>query len=850
MNNVPKTPISLGWLVKMAWRDSRRNRARLFLFVSSIVLGIAALVAIYSLNDNLRATIDEQAAELLGADVELSGNQPPSQTLIALMDSIGGEQSQERSFASMIAFPKNGGSRLAQVKALEGDFPYYGQIETQPAAASRTFQAGQYQALVERTLLLQYNSQVGDSIQIGELRFQIVGMVEKAPGQTGISTSVAPSVYIPLRYLEQTTLLQKGSRIRHTYYFKLPKGTQAEPLMERIKGRIEAADYNYKTVESQKAETGRSFRDLSRFLTLVGFVALLLGCIGVASAIHIYLKEKIASIALLRCLGVRSSQAFLIYLIQVTGIGFAGSLFGAALGVLIQQFLPRVIQDFLPVALTPTLSWMAIGQGVAVGVLVSILFALLPLVGIRNVAPLRVLRVSTSDESALRDPLTWGVYALILLFVFGFSMVQMRSFSQALAFTAGVLVAFLVLYGMALALMWLVRRYFPASWSYLWRQGLANLFRPNNQTALLVVSIGLGTALICTLILVQGLLLQRVTLSSEGNKPNVVLFDIQTSQKEAVKALTREQGLMTGETVPVVNMRLEAINGITASIARRDSSESRYSRWLFSREYRVTYRDTLNDTETLRRGQWTATAPEQGLVPISLEEDFARRSRIRLGDTLLFNVQGSMLPTVVGSLREVDWLGIQTNFLVVFPKGVLEEAPQFHVLLTRVPTAEASARFQQAMVQRFPNVSIIDLELVLRVLDELFEKIGFVIRFMAGFSILTGLVVLIASVLISKYQRLQESVLLRTLGASRRQILFITTLEYLFLGGLASLTGIFLALAGSWALAKFSFETDFVPQWATLGLVGLVVSLLTVLIGLLNSRGILSRSPLEVLRQE
>jgi putative ABC transport system permease protein len=213
-------------------------------------------------------------------------------------------------------------------------------------------------------------------------------------------------------------------------------------------------------------------------------------------------------------------------------------------------------------------------------------------------------------------------------------------------------------------------------------------------------------------------------------------------------------------------------------------------------------------------------------------------------------VQGSVIATIVGSLRTVDWNRIQTNFLVVFPTGVLEEAPQFHVMMTRIPTKEASARFQQLMVQRFPNVSIIDLTLVLSIVDQLLDKVGFVIRFMAGFSIFTGLIVLIASVLISKYQRIQESVLLRTLGASRKQIFYITALEYFFLGALAAATGIVLSLGISWLLAKFIFETSFTVQWLALLLVFISICGLTVFIGLINSRAVVRRPPLEILREE
>lgn len=845
----PNEGTNLNWLLKMAWRDSRRNRSRLLLFISSIVLGIAALVAIYSLGDNLRSNIDDQAASLLGADLEVSGNKALTGKDKAFIDSLGIKRSEERSFASMILFPKNGGNRLAQVKALQGDFPYYGELETVPAAAGKAFRLKK-EALVDQTLMLQYEAKVGDSIKVGEVTFAIAGILKKAPGQTGFTSSVAPSVYIPMQYLTQTGLMQKGSRIAYRNYINFSKETDVTKLIEQIKPRIEAANLDYKTVQTQKEDTGRSFQDLTRFLALVGFVALLLGCIGVASAIHIYIREKLNSIAILRCLGVRGSQAFLIYLIQIAGIGLIGSILGALLGTGIQQFLPYVIKDFLPFELTTGISWSAVGQGIGIGLIISILFALPPLVGIRKISPLNVLRGSLEPSKLEKDPVTWAIYVVIILFVFGFSMLQTKRVIEAVTFTGGILAAFLILTAMANLLMWLVRRFFPTSWSYLWRQGLANLYRPNNQTIILIVAIGLGTNFICTLFFTQNILLKRVQLSSSGNKPNIVLFDIQTSQKEGVLAIAKQRGLTVNQMVPIVNMRLEEVNGLNATDALKDTTNGDAAR-IFGREYRVTFRDTLTSSEKITAGKWQGTYTNTSAgIPISLEKGFAERNKIELGDTMTFNVQGSIMTTVVGSLRDVNWGEVQTNFLVVFPKGVLEDAPQFHVMMTHVPSPQVSAQFQQALVQSYPNVSIIDLALVLRVIDDLFEKIGFVIRFMAGFSILTGLIVLISSVLISKYQRLQESVLLRTLGASRRQIFAITSLEYMFLGSLAAATGILIAFISSWALAKFSFETEFTPELLPVVLLFAFVSMLTVFIGLINSRGLLSRPPLEVLRQD
>ncbi len=836
------------WLLKMAWRDSRRSRSRLFLFISSIILGIAALVAIYSLGDNLQQEVDNQAASLLGADLELSANRKPEATVQHFLDSLGVERSYQQNFASMILFPKNGGTRLIQVRALQGDFPYYGILETMPTAAAKNFRTSQ-QAIVDETLMLQYDAEIGDSIRIGEMTFAIAGKLMNVPGQTGLSASVAPIVFIPMQYMKQTGLAQKGSRINYRYYYKFAPGTNADELVEKIRPKLEANELNYETIASQKEDTGRTFTNLTMFLSLVGFIALLLGCTGVASAVHVYVKEKVNTIAILRCLGGKASQAFAIFLLQIVITGLLGSLLGVALGIGIQQLLPFVVQDLLPVKVHTPVSWPAVGQGLVLGFVISALFALLPLLAVRKISPLNALRSSVDPPKMKQDGWRWLIYLLIAGFVYGFTLLQVKSPLQALWFILGIGGALLVLLLIARALTWSVRRFFPSSWSYLWRQGLANLYRPNNQTTILIVSIGLGTALICTLLFVQSVLVNRITLSTSENQPNIVLFDIQSKQEDSVTAIAAKFGLPVRERVPIVNMRLEEVNGIDAARARKDSTV-KLSRWLFSREYRVTYRDSLTQSEKITEGKWQGKFNGNVLPEISLEQNFAKRSGVELGDTVTFNVQGSLMKTLVGSFREVNWGGIQTNFVVVFPTGLLEAAPQFHVLLSRVPSQQVSADFQRAVVKAHPNVSIIDLGLVLKVLDDLLNKIGFVIRFMAGFSIVTGIVVLISSVLISKYQRLQESVLLRTLGGSRRQIFIITALEYFFLGALAALTGILLALAASWALAKYFFETPFHPDFVPVATLFVLVCLITVVTGLLNSRGFLNRSPLEVLRAD
>ncbi|MBF9220955.1 ABC transporter permease [Hymenobacter ruricola] len=833
----------------MAWRDSRRSRARLLLFMASIILGIAALVGINSFGDNLAGSISGQAKELLGADLVLTGSKAFSKALRPELNKLGTARTREMAFASMAEFRPGGGVRLVQVRARDGGF-FYGDWQTEPRNAAQRFVQDSTApgALVDDALLAQFGARVGDSVLVGRVRLPIIGRVLKTPGQSGISTAVAPTVFIPLNLVRQTGLIQRGSRLQYRRYYQFAPGTDVTAVVKNLQTRLDKADLDADTVATRQEQTGRAFADLTRYLSLVAFVALLLGCVGVASAVNLYVREKLAAVAVLRCLGASGRQALLIYLIQTAGLGLVGAVLGSLLGAVVQSLLPRVLGDFLPVDITVSVSWPAVLTGLATGLLMAVLFALLPLLSVRRVSPLRVLRTAFEDEAERPDPWRGLVLAVIGLFILAFAYQQTQSWKMTLGFGAGLLVAFVALGALGRLLMELVRRFFPSRWSYVWRQGLANLFRPQNQTLTLVTSIGLGTFLLATLFLTQSLLLGRVQVAGQGQQPNLVLFDIQREQRAGVEDLLKAQKLPVLLRVPIVTMSLKAINGRSVAELKKDTTTG-IPPWALTREYRVTYRDSLNSSEKLVEGSLPGLAPD-GTPRISVEAGYLQRAKLKLGDTLDFNVQGAPMRVVIGGTREIDRARVQPSFLVVFPAGVLEQAPQFTVLLTRTPNTAALAAVQQRLVRDFPNVSAIDLALILQTLDDLIGKISFVIRFMAGFSILTGLLVLSSSVVISRYQRVRESVLLRTLGASRAQILRITLVEYGLLGLLAALAGIGLALLAAWALAVWVFNASFGP--ALLPLLGLaaLVTVLTAAIGLFNSRDVLRRSPLEVLRAE
>ncbi len=845
-------PSGFQFIYRMAWRDSRSSRRRLLLFSISISLGVAALIAIGLFRASLSQAIDDQARSLLGADLVVESTRPFSTEQEQMLRSLGETQAREVRFRTMALFPKGGGTRLVHARALGGAFPFYGKMETAPPSAAQTFRDGGA-AVPEESLLLQFRAHPGDSIKIGEATFTIAGALTKMPGEASPAASFAPRVYIPLQNLAQTNLLKPGSLARYLNFVKFAPGTNVTAEVEKLGPRIEAAGLEYDTVAKRKKDLGRALDNLYRFLNLVGFISLLLGAVGVASAIQAHLQQKMRTAAVLRCLGAAGRTTVAVYLLQAMAMGVIGVLAGAVLGLTMHAILPQALQKFIPFELPRGIAWTPIWGGMGVGLAVCLLFALPPLLRFRRVSPLLALRAGADETAApvRRDFATWLVYLFIGASLTAFAISQAESWSDGLFVAGGLGVAVGVLVGIAKLLIFLMRKLLPQSWSFVLRQGLANLYRPNNRTLLLTLSLGLGTFLLLTIYLTRDVLLTQFRSIDAHNQPNIFLYDIQPAQTEAIAALVRREQLPVIQQAPIVTMRLVEVKGRKSADILKDPDQ-KIPEWELEREYRSTYRADLSETEKITAGQWIGHVDYHpgDIVPVSVEQDIAKDLGLRIGDTLVFDVQGVPIKTRVASLREVDWKRFQTNFFVVFPTGVLENAPTFIVLVSRVPTPAASARLQNAVVAKFPNVSALDLTSVIQTVDGILTKIALVIRIMSLFTVGTGLIVLGSTIWSGRYQRLKESVLLRTLGASRWQIWKILSAEYLFLGLLSSATGIVLALAASWALAVFVFKLAYTPALLPVVLTAVIVSGLTVAVGLLTSYGLGSTPPLAVLRAE
>ncbi|HUF36427.1 MAG TPA: FtsX-like permease family protein [Gemmatimonadales bacterium] len=847
---------ALGFVLRMAAREVRASPRRLLLLTISVATGVAALVAINSFTDNLQRSVREQARALLGADLSISSRRPLPSSAEAVVDTLasgGAEIARITSFGGMAYVGRTAGTRLVQVAAVEGGFPFYGEIRTDPAEAWTRLDEGRH-VVVDPALLAALSAELGDTLALGEARFVITGSVVSAPGNAGFRSALGPRIFIPAAHLAETRLLGFGARAEYEVFLRLPAGLAAESVAERYRRGLRAERVRLRTVAEDQANLNQTLSRLTGYLGLVALIALLLGGIGVASAVVVFIRQRMETIAVLRCLGATGGRVLGIYAAEAAAMGLAGSVLGAAAGAGIQRFLPGLFAGLLPVDVVLSVSWPAVALGVGMGLWVALAFALLPLLAVRRVPPLAALRRPYEGERAPRDWWRWAAVALLAGSTVVLATVQVGSLRQGTAFSAGI--------GAALGLLWLAssgltraaRRWLPAGWPYLWRQGLSNLYRPSNQTVTVVLAIGFGAFLLGTLLLVQLNLLRQLRLTGGPQRPNLVLFDIQPDQLAEVERALGEAGLPSVGPVAIVPMRIASIKGRPVARIMADTSGSGGDGpgggWALRREYRSTYRDTIVASERLVGGTWWEGAAGTPPYRISMEVEVAGELGVGVGDEIVWDVQGLRLPTRVASLREVEWARFEPNFFVVFEPGVLEEAPRTLVTLTRIEQPEARGAFQRRLAERLPNVTTLDLTVLQQTLERLLDRVVLAIRFMALFTLATGAIVLIGALATSRFQRIREGALLRTLGATRAQLFRIVLAEYLALGLMAATVAAVLAGVAAWALARWVFEGRFSLPAGPLAALSLGVVGLTVVVGLLNSREVIRRTPLEVLRAE
>lgn len=881
-------------LFSLAWRESRSTRRRLLLYMSSISLGVAALVAIDSFASNITRSVREQSRALIGGDVVFFARQGWTPAMDSLFDSLpkrGITVARVTTFPSMASAPRTGGTRLAQVRGVGDAYPIYGQITTNPAGQWERLRTGRF-ALADPALLLALDARVGDTLTLGFARFELIGALETVPGDPGIAAAIGPRVFIPERYIPETQLIVTGSRADHEAFARVTEENPAQ-LLRELRPLLERSNAGARTVAQRESNLTENIDDLSNFLGIVGIIALLLGGIGVASGVHAWVTRKIDTVAVLRCLGATSPQVMKIYVAQAAAMGLLGASIGAALGVMIQFLLPGAVGDVLPVDVTVRLEPRAILMGMGLGLWIALAFALRPLIALRRVSPLQALRRTDDPASPLRrwwnDWPQVAVNVLVAASVVGLSATRAESLEEVVAFSVAVAGALLVLALSAGLLSRGARRLLRRGWPYVVRQGVANLYRPGNQTRSVVLSLGFGAFLVTTLFLVQSNLLAQFRQLEFQSRGNLVMFDVQDDQLAGVDSIVRANGQEVLERVPIVTMRVESVNGRTVAELLPDSGrrsaigrdleqpgqgargegregasrspaagdagggaqgEGRPESWSLRREYRSTFRTHVTASEQLIAGEWFGDRRSEGPpYAVSLEQEVANSMRVKIGDRITWNVQGVPVETRVTSLREVNWQRFELNFFAVFEPAALADAPKFYALLVKAANDTAVAAVQRDVVRRYPNVASIDLSVVRKTVAEISQRATMAIRFLAIFSLAMGVPVLFSAVSATRRDRIREGVLLKVLGATRRQISRILFSEYALLGILGSLTGMALSFGGAWLLLRVVFDRPFDPAFAAaVSIAGALLSL-TVSIGLLAGRDVFRETPMSALRE-
>jgi putative ABC transport system permease protein len=830
----------------MAWRDSRSQRGRLVIFSLAIVSGIAALVALHSLKASLQTGLGAQAKVLLGSDVQISSRLPFSADDEAKLSARAALVSHETSFSSMLYFPTADAARLVQVRGLDGEYPFYGNVTTTPPGAWERLRT-EPGILLEPALLDQFQAKVGDQVKLGSILLPILGVVNKAPPRSSRFAGFAPEAYVRLADVARTGLLSQTSLALHHLHLKLPAGTDSQAVKRAIKAGFPDTTWRIETPKDRRETIGDALDHFQEYLGLIALVALVLGAIGVAGAVHAHVTRRVPTVAILRCLGCPGDLAFGIYFAQSMALGVLGALLGAAVGIGLHLGVLMAFRESLPIAIAPTPEWRAVALTTACGFVVCCGFALLPLLRVRRISPAATLRDGAALEGAAGPLRTWPVYLLLTGLLLLLAVLDSSHWLRALGLVAGLGVAVGVLFGVARALVYASRRLVRPSWPYLLRQGVSNLHRPHNQTLLFLLSLGLGAFLILTILFASRLLTQRLQLAQYAESPNVYLVDVQPDQVDGVRTLIQSLHLPVLESAPMVTMRIQSVRGVPV----RELEKTRaIPKWVLQREFRSTYRDHLSSTETLVGGQWFTRVPDpNNAVPLSLEADLAKDLQVTVGDEITLDVQGVPVRARVTSLRKIDWSRFNLNFFMVFTPGVLEAAPGFEVLTTRVPAGTSSGELQRTLVKQFPNVSAIDLTLLLEMVRNIVTKISRVVSVLAWFTVVAGLPILIGTLLNGRDQRLRESVLLQTLGASARQVRTILLVEYATLGALSALAGVILAIAANLGLAIFVFDAEPWPDVRLLALTFTASTALAIVGGLAVSRGVSRHPPLEILRQ-
>jgi putative ABC transport system permease protein len=847
------------FVLKMALRDLRASTARLLFFFLSIALGVGSMIALRSVIESVRGALLKESKAITAADLLVWSERPESDNARYIVDEKlnkhGALETTRSVESTAMARPEDGSlpaTTMIELRAVESAFPFYGRMElSEGVPYSHDLLKGRG-ALVRPEVLTRLGVSVGDRMRIGEASFEIRGVLTREAGRSLSMFTLGPRVFIDYADLESTGLLEYASRVRRQILVRIE-----EEKLQALVWDLEGALANeFVRVRSYKQAGDQLARRLNRgesYLSLAGFAILILGGVGVWSVVRVFVAQRLKSIAILKCVGATTRQVLAIYVLQVLALSVAGCALGLGLARLVVAFIPLGLGlDLKDVEYGLTLP--AVLQGVGIGLLVSVLFSLVPLLHVRVVRPLWLLRpesLSTGPRrKTLRERLAgidraqavWG--ALLVLALVGVASWQAESFQIGLYVSGAFVLVSLTLHLAAGALIRATAPLSRSSWFPL-RHAVLNVSRPGNQTRVILLAVGVGFCFVLTIRGVQRNLLEEIAVELREDAPDLFFLDVQPDQKD-VLAERALRSAATVKLVPVLRGRVVRVEG--ERLRLESYKEVREKDWL-GREYTLTYRNHLEDNERVLSGAfWDEGHSSEPEVSIenSLSEDFG----MGIGDVVTFDIMGRRIAAKVTSIRDVEWADARNGgFMFVFRPGGLEGVPATYAGFVKGPREPMErARFQGALVQDFHNVSIVDLRDILDDLARVVDRVSLAISVVGTVALLAGGLILLGSVAMTKYQRSYETAILRTLGASRRRVLSMMVIEYGTLGAIAGTIGALGAQALTFLLSTRVLEISFRPNALTHGGAIAAASFAVSLVGTVVTWDVLRHKPLSILR--
>ena len=854
-------------LLRQIAREARGARGRVVFFILCLAVGVGAVVAVAGFSTSLRATLAREARQLLAADLRVRGLKPVPPAvdeLLAADPTLRTTRLTE--MVTVVAAPRStagvGRSQLVELKAVDGEFPFYGKLALSPERPLAELLADGG-AVAAPELLARLALRIGDPIAIGGKLFRLRGTVLAEPDRLGNAFALGPRLFLSGESLRSTGLVALGSRVAHRLLVKLPERAPpaaAGALAARLRGALaDPAFYRIETAAEGQPELRRGIDRTERFLGLVALLSLVVGGVGVAQTVRAWLASRLDSIAVFKALGARPREILAIYLGQIVLLATAGSLVGILLGLALERLVPSLAATLLPVVPQIEFEPLAVLRGLGLGLGISLLFALPPLFAALAVPAARVLRREIEPLPPSRLALTGTILALFagLVLVAG---VQARSVNLGAAFAGGLAVTSAVLALAARGLIRGVRRLPRLRLPLPLRYGLAALGRPGASTVSSVVALGLGALVVVGMRTVEHGLLTRLRSDLPTTAPTAFLIDIQPDQWAGVRAEIDRAGATAVDSVPVIMARLAAIDGAPVGnlasareqerdlAAQRENDEDedrgQRGRWALTREQRLTFLERLPPDNTLVEGQlWSAAE----VAEVSVEEDYARDLGLKLGSKIVFDVQGVPVELTVTSLRKVRWESFGINFFWVVEPGVLDRAPQMRIASVRLPPG-GEQRLQDALAASAPNVTVFAIREVLEKVSAVLERIALGVRFLGGFTVLAGLAILAGAVAAGAAQRGREAALGKALGMTRLQVAALFATESAIVGLLSGTIG---AGAGTTLAAvvlekgmEIPFRFELVPPVVAILLAGVFAAAA----GLAASSRPLAQRPIEALR--